>query len=321
MLDRSPHSLPHLPLATASYFEDLAKVADALSNYTYTTSEGETVLIPIIFRLLHEPQGSWYWWGNGTASITRKGGDSFEEHTCATEDYQLVWERTVEFFNEKGFDNLLWMYAPASPYTYGEAKVLERLPKLTTVDMIGVDQYVQPSPITHHPITHPTKSPRHHSPPPPSCHSHHPHQPRTPKSHNHPTAFTPPNVPHLALCRYTLMGEYKEYMQYNCDLAIKIADEYDLIPAIAETGISDGMQDVNASLWYYDVFTETLKSGRLGSPTAHTRTCKRRHRLSPPPLLPSYAILPISGHLGFTSPHLTTPPPRHRHRHRLDHPR
>jgi len=182
------------------FYEDLASVADAISNYTYTTSAGTTELIPLVLRFFHESQGGWYWWGNATTNVTLHDGSWSMEPTCSTEDYQLVWERTTTFFSDKGFDNILWLYAPASPVTYGKAKVLERLPKLASVDMIGIDQY-------------------------------------------------------------TLMGEYKSYMAANCDIVASIAEEYGLIPTIAETGITDGMEDVNASMWYDDTFADTLKSG------------------------------------------------------------
>ena len=51
--------------------------------------------------------------------------------------------------------------------------------------------------------------------------------------------------------RYTeKQAEYKEFMLTSCDIVVSIAEEYDLIPAIAETGLNGGMQDISSDMWY-----------------------------------------------------------------------
>ena len=143
-------------------------MANRLSNFTYTTSENKTERIPVIFRFFHESQGDWYWWGSGNNSAT--AASNAGEPTCKTEHYQRVWYNTQNYFSDLGFDNILWMYAPASPdvspardqliaqlplltlathpsstapQVYGREKVLERLPDEATVDIIGMDQYTK----------------------------------------------------------------------------------------------------------------------------------------------------------------------------------
>ena len=195
------HALTNLPpRPPASRYEDLDKVADKLSNYTYTTDEGITERIPIIFRFFHEAQGGWYWWGSGNNSATSAAHAN--EPTCKTEHYQRVWLNTQNYFTEKGFDNILWLYAPASPISYGREKVLERLPTEATVDLIGMDQYtkqgeyVQVGPVTTHHAprtTHYAPPTTHHSSPT----THHP--PPTTFTHllfngTHPLAHSPPHT-------------------------------------------------------------------------------------------------------------------------------
>ena len=108
--------------------------------------------------------------GQGNNSATSAAHAN--EPTCKTEHYQRVWLNTQNYFTEKGFDNILWLYAPASPISYGREKVLERLPTEATVDLIGMDQYtkqgqyVQVGPVTTRRVTtHHTPRTTHHSSP------------------------------------------------------------------------------------------------------------------------------------------------------------
>lgn len=80
--------------------------------------------IPIVFRPWHEHTGSWFWWG---------------KDLCATEEYQQLWKMTVEFFREKGVNNLLYVY---SPDIQGPGQIyMERYPGDEYVDILGLDGY------------------------------------------------------------------------------------------------------------------------------------------------------------------------------------
>lgn len=80
--------------------------------------------IPIVFRPWHEHTGSWFWWG---------------KDLCATEEYQQLWKMTVEFFREKGVNNLLYVY---SPDIQGPGQIyMERYPGDEYVDILGLDSY------------------------------------------------------------------------------------------------------------------------------------------------------------------------------------
>jgi hypothetical protein len=57
-------------------------------------------------------------------------------------------------------------------------------------------------------------------------------------------------------------------MKANCDMIASIAEEHDLIPTIAETGLDDGYQTINSSMWYYSEFTKAITHGNCKCPPA-----------------------------------------------------
>lgn len=74
--------------------------------------------IPVLFRPLHEVEGTWFWWGS-------KGGD------VARKLYRLVYEYLV---NEKKLDNMLWVWSTPSKEAY---------PGDEYVDIVGWDIYLK----------------------------------------------------------------------------------------------------------------------------------------------------------------------------------
>lgn len=81
--------------------------------------------VPILFRPFHEMNGSWFWWGG--ASTT-------------PEDYRALWRFTVDYLrDERGVDNLLYVYAPDVFET--EADYLRYYPGDDYVDVLGLDDY------------------------------------------------------------------------------------------------------------------------------------------------------------------------------------
>ncbi|WP_081604494.1 glycoside hydrolase family 26 protein [Nafulsella turpanensis] len=89
--------------------------------------EGEA--IPVIFRPLHEHNGSWFWWGKGHAS---------------PEEYKQLYRFTVEYLRDKkNVHNLLYAYSPDK--FYSKEEFLERYPGDEWVDVIGFDIYHRPN--------------------------------------------------------------------------------------------------------------------------------------------------------------------------------
>ena len=82
--------------------------------------------IPVIFRPLHEHNGSWFWWG----------GNNIDEG-----DFLELWHYTVKYLRDtKGVHNCLYAYSPNGPF-FDEASYLSRYPGDRYADILGVDTY------------------------------------------------------------------------------------------------------------------------------------------------------------------------------------
>jgi mannan endo-1,4-beta-mannosidase len=105
------------------YVELLDDVATWANNLT--DSNGTD--IPVIFRVLHENTGSWFWWGAAQSS---------------KEQYKNLYRFTVEYLRDvKGVDNFLYAYSPDLIPGGSEAIYLERYPGDAWVDILGFDAY------------------------------------------------------------------------------------------------------------------------------------------------------------------------------------
>jgi mannan endo-1,4-beta-mannosidase len=78
--------------------------------------------IPIIWRLLHEAEGGWFWWG-------AKGPDT------AKQLYTLMFDRFTSYHK---LNNLIWLWT-----TSDTLHSKEWYPGNDLVDMIGVDRYIK----------------------------------------------------------------------------------------------------------------------------------------------------------------------------------
>ena len=82
--------------------------------------------IPVIFRPLHEHNGSWFWWGVKTST---------------PEEFQKLWEYTVTYIRDtKGVHNFLYAYSPNGPFA-NEQEYFTRYPGDKWVDIYGIDIY------------------------------------------------------------------------------------------------------------------------------------------------------------------------------------
>ena len=82
--------------------------------------------IPVIFRPLHEHNGTWFWWGMKSTSA---------------KDFQQLWEYTVEYLrDQKGVHNFLYVYSPNGPFSNAQ-EYLKRYPGEAWVDILGMDTY------------------------------------------------------------------------------------------------------------------------------------------------------------------------------------
>ncbi len=104
-----------------------------LSAFLQSLRDEDGQGVPIIFRPLHENNGSWFWWG---------------QKLCSAEEYKALWCTLQDHLLADGLTNLLWSYSPnmglrdesagwPSPLDY----FLDRYPGDERVDIIGLDAY------------------------------------------------------------------------------------------------------------------------------------------------------------------------------------
>lgn len=96
---------------------------DIIADYAHRMQEDK---IPVIFRPLHEHNGSWFWWGKAHSK---------------DKEFQQLWEYTVTYLRDtKDVHNFLYAYSPNGPFRT-EAEYLDRYPGDAWVDILGIDTY------------------------------------------------------------------------------------------------------------------------------------------------------------------------------------
>ncbi len=82
--------------------------------------------VVVLWRPMQEMNGEWFWWGHGTYG--NDGGP-----------YRRVWQDMYRYFTEeKGLDNLLWVYSPADG---GAKAAAQNYPGADYVDVVGPTCY------------------------------------------------------------------------------------------------------------------------------------------------------------------------------------
>ena len=95
----------------------------ALFFSTIKTKEG--TLVPVIFRLWHENDGNWFWWG---------------KDYCHPDEYRTLWQYTVHYLRDiKNVHNLLYAYSWSE--LTDDSAYDEYYPGNNWVDIIGADLY------------------------------------------------------------------------------------------------------------------------------------------------------------------------------------
>lgn len=123
--DKTPAVVAALPDGEAhtTYVGYLDQVADWANNLR----DENGTLIPVVFRILHENTGSWFWWG---AEKSTPG------------EYKALYRFTVEYLRDtKGVNNFLFAYSPNNFREVTETNYLERYPGDAWVDVLGFDTY------------------------------------------------------------------------------------------------------------------------------------------------------------------------------------
>jgi hypothetical protein len=99
----------------------LDRVADFLTSLKGKRGES----IPVILRLFHELNGSWFWWG---------------KNQCSPDEMIQLWRYTIHYLRaEKNIHNLLFAFN-TDKFSSGE-EYLERYPGDKFIDILGFDIY------------------------------------------------------------------------------------------------------------------------------------------------------------------------------------
>lgn len=123
--DKTPAVFASLPGGEAN--EVYNGYLDQLADWANNLKDDNGKLIPVVFRILHENTGSWFWWGD-------------EQST--PEQYKQLYQYTVEYLRDtKGVHNFLYAYSPNNFWEVTEANYLERYPGDAYVDVLGFDSY------------------------------------------------------------------------------------------------------------------------------------------------------------------------------------
>lgn len=123
--DQTPAVVESLP---GGAFNEVYKgYLNQLADWANTLKDDQGKLIPVVFRILHENTGAWFWWG---------------DKQSAPEQYKRLYQYTVEYLRDKrGVHNFLYAYSPNNFWNVTEANYLERYPGNAWVDVLGFDTY------------------------------------------------------------------------------------------------------------------------------------------------------------------------------------
>ena len=96
-----------------------AKHADFVAYFTELAREFKAFGHPCVFRLFHEMNGRWFWWG------------------WQPEKFQKLWRMVFDIFQKEGANNVIWCWAVTADV--GDPPLY--YPGDDVVDIVGTDQY------------------------------------------------------------------------------------------------------------------------------------------------------------------------------------
>ena len=114
-------------LPGGKYSGTFNKELDATAATAQQAKRSDGTLIPIIFRPLHENNGSWFWWGATHASAS---------------EYKELYRYIVDYLRDvKDVHNLLYAYSPGGVFNGDSTDYLATYPGDQWVDVLGYDEY------------------------------------------------------------------------------------------------------------------------------------------------------------------------------------
>jgi mannan endo-1,4-beta-mannosidase len=105
------------------------KILDDVAAAFFSMKDDNGMLIPVIFRPLHEHTQTWNWWGSSAST---------------EEEFISFWKFIIHYLRDvKGVHNLIYAISPQMDAVYTDAKtrLLFRWPGNDYVDFLGMDCY------------------------------------------------------------------------------------------------------------------------------------------------------------------------------------
>lgn len=116
-------------LPGGSHHQEYLEWLDRIAMVAEKSVDEEGQSIPILLRLFHEQNGSWFWWGSGSTS---------------PDQYKSLFRFTVEYLRDvKDVHNFLYVFSPNSGATGDKEEYLTTFPGESYVDIVGIDSYDQ----------------------------------------------------------------------------------------------------------------------------------------------------------------------------------
>ena len=97
-----------------------------VAKFLLSLKTGDGKPIPVIFRPWHEMSGGWFWWG---------------KDSCAPEEYQKLYRRTIDFLRQRGIEQCLYAYSPGGDPNETAVNFMKFYPGDNYVDLMGCDLY------------------------------------------------------------------------------------------------------------------------------------------------------------------------------------
>jgi len=99
---------------------------DNAAEFFLSLKGSDGKLVPILYRPYHEFTGDWFWWCKNTTS---------------REQFTALWKFTIEYYQQKGVHNLLYVYNTSDSNVKTKADFMEYYPGDSQVDMVSFDIY------------------------------------------------------------------------------------------------------------------------------------------------------------------------------------
>ncbi len=109
-----------------SHHQTYKAILRSIADLANSIKGKDNKLVPMIFRLYHEFDGDWFWWG--------------KSH-CTIYEFKSLWRFTVSYLRDSLMvHNFIYAFSPDNRFS-DEVQYLERYPGDEWVDMVGVDNY------------------------------------------------------------------------------------------------------------------------------------------------------------------------------------